>query len=213
MFDWVRHLFKKPEPEAPKEQALDTERYSPARVDELASRMTDEQGVEWATTSARMAEGNLPDADKPAIDAAETWLAAPSPETQQLAQEAAAAAGHAGPGAWSAQAAAWSQATSLASNAAGAAMPAFAGPAGSLAKDAVAGAVKLAAAAMARALPVVPNLADPKVLASEGAKLAEANAPAVAPAAPAAAVEAEALASRLKPFIDLGEKILGISPV
>ena len=76
----------------------------------MAHLMPPEKGVEWAAQSSEMAAPDgpaSPEAAK-AIETAQAWIADPSPQTQQAAAQAAAAAPKNEPAAWAAQAAAWS---------------------------------------------------------------------------------------------------------
>lgn len=110
-------------------------------VTQLAESLPEKDGVRWAADASEMAKAAKPAGDSAATAAARAWLNNPSPGTQSAAAAAARDAGHQGPGAWAAQAAAWAQGPETTRT--------TGGPAGGpspLVSNAVKGAVLLAAA-------------------------------------------------------------------
>lgn len=172
--------------------------YSPEVVDKMATEMSPEQGVDWATKSGEIVKDKLPPEDVAGLDAAKSWQANPTPRAARKAKRAAMDAGYQGPGAWAAQAAA------LAGEAAAAGTPLAAAGSPELLAKSVAGAVKLAAAATMESPP--PAAAEkaaestPTIMSMAGDEAADAAAEPVDPAQHAKA---------LKPFIDLGKQIMG----
>ncbi|MEL6329525.1 MAG: hypothetical protein AAFR38_07665 [Planctomycetota bacterium] len=188
----------------------DPSKYNLAKVYELAEAMPPPQKVQWATESAKTVQDKLPAADVEAISSAEQWLASPSPESAAKAAEAAKSAGHAGPGAWSAQAAEYSQQAGAVSEATTAAAAAGAPSAAGLASSSTGGAVLLAASTEAQGeAPKVEVPAFDGAPSSEIPELAM-DAPEVPPAP--TAEELQKTADALKPYIDRGEEILAEAP-
>ena len=74
----------------------------------LAHALPERDAVRWAAQSCEMVSGQQSAEDQRAAETSRRWLAQPNEANRQEAGAAAAAAAHAGPGAWSAQAAAWS---------------------------------------------------------------------------------------------------------
>jgi hypothetical protein len=178
--------------------------------------MCDRKAVHWAHESAKMAGPPVSLEDQHAMDAAHAWLKNPTEQTKAAAAAAALKAGHAGPGAWAAQAAALAShgggakaaAVNLRGNLSGAAagaakktaaqeLTAKAPGGGSLAGLAVAGAVGLAAAMKAGVKLPKPGAAAPMLPQK--------------PAIPPPQLSAEALAKKTaeahRPFVELGQKI------
>lgn len=173
------------------------EAYSPEVVDQMAAEMSPKQGVDWATKSGDMVKDQLPPEDVAGLEAAKSWQANPTPRAARQAKRTAMNAGHQGPGAWAAQAAA------LAGEAAAAGTPLTAAGSPDLLAKSVAGAVKLAAATTMEAPPPADGTdaadATQTVMSMAGDEAADAAAEAVDPAQHAKA---------LKPFIDLGKQIM-----
>jgi hypothetical protein len=165
----------------------------------LAHALPPRDSVRWATQACALVAGQQTPADRQAAEAARLWSAQPTEENRQRALAGATEAGHAGPGAWAAQGAAW----------AGAAPTPGAPPPADLTGKAVAGAVMLAAA-MTRPGVQLPPVAKPA--APNAPTLAAPALPALPqlavppPAAPAldTAAEAEQLCRVYKPFVDSG---------
>lgn len=184
----------------------------PITVDALSKKMDDRKGVWWAVQSSKVAAKHTTPHDQMANSAAEAWVKNPNPQTAAAAADAAKKANLHGPGAWAAQAAAWSAKPP----AAGAAAPGAPGPpaasgapragAGavpasvpaSLVPHAVAGSVKLAAALHSGAklpelpkAPAAPSPAAPKAPAAPGLKIPGLKMPSVptAPKVPSAPKE------------------------
>lgn len=91
--------------------ALEQNKMSGEAIKGLAHGMPERDSVWYATQSSRRVEGAMSPADRKAMEAAESWVKNPSPDSQAQAAAAAAAANHSGPGAWAAQGAAWSSET------------------------------------------------------------------------------------------------------
>lgn len=160
-------------------------------VMKLSETLPEADGVRWAADSSGMVKAAQTAPDQAAADAARKWLAAPTPENQAASAKAAAAAGHQGPGAWAAQAAAWAAPQTAPSAASSAPDP--------LVSQAVKGAVMLAAA---MAKPGFDFAQHVKAATDQTGAMADASALASA-ALPTAAPTPE-LASTYKPFIDRG---------
>lgn len=185
-------------------------------VKTLAHGMPERESVWWASQSAGKVSDKLPAADVQAMKAAEAWVKNPSPTTQAGAAKAAASTDFQGPGAWAAQAAAWSQ-PSAATPAAAPATPTVTAPVASqnLTPHAVTGAVMLAAAIAAKPELAAPKLAAPSAspagltgpkLAVPGMKAPAAELPQLAQA-PLTPAEQTKSYEALKPFIDLGKEV------
>ena len=136
-------------------------------IDQMASDMPEQKSVWWACKSADKVGSQMTPEDIQAKLAAEAWVKEPTPENKLAADDAAKATDYKGPGAWSAQAAAWAKDPETeATSAAAAELP----PEVVQAKElmgkeassavAVAGAVKLAAAMKANPKEVEKVLAD-----------------------------------------------------
>jgi hypothetical protein len=189
-------------------------------IDSLAREMPERKGVLWAVESSKLVKSKTTPVDQQATEAAEAWAKDPTPANHAAAAAAVKKTDHQGPGAWAAQAAAWSHPTgnpsptalAVKSGSAPHAAPGAPNPAVSLVSVAVAGSVALAAALFAGAKPPAPQQpAAPQALGPPNApgKLAVPPMPAVPqpPAAPGPA-ELAKIAKVHKAFIDLGQKIL-----
>lgn len=187
-------------------QSLQEHRQSMDAVNVLAHGMPERDSVSWACQSSQKVSGKLNPADHSALSAAQEWVKNPSPQTQAAAAAAAKKTDYTGPGAWAAQAAAWSKA------------PAPAGPgipkapaapgAPSLPGAAVAGSVLLAAGLVQRPpMPTAPQAPAAPTIPTAPALPAIPSVPQVAaPAAPAAPTPPPPpeLTPLLDPFIALG---------
>lgn len=144
---------------------LEQHKQSMDAVNVLSHGMPERESVWWACQSSRQVETKLNPADKSALSAAESWVKNPTAQTKAAAAAAASKTDYTGPGAWAAQAAAWSQPPNL-----NAVVPTLAAPAvPKVAAPAVPsmGAVavpKLAAPAIA--MPTMPALTAPAVSGS-----------------------------------------------
>ena len=121
----------------------------------LAHGMPERESVWWATQSAQKVATPANPADHAAIQAADAWVKNPSEATRQQAAAAAAKTDFQTPGAWAAQAAAWSQPKVPAP------VPPGTPAVPRLTPHAVSGSVMLAAA-MAAKPPAPPKLAVPQ---------------------------------------------------
>lgn len=152
--------------QTPCEQAktLNQQGLSKDAVNTMANRLPEKDAVKWASVSAEKVANPANPADWEALQAAKAWSADPSSATQKAAALAAQKSGFQTPGAWAAQAAAWSGG---------------AGPT----PHAVAGAVLLAAAQAGQPIPpVASGLTQPELpkLAAEVPKLVKPNSPELA---------------------------------
>jgi hypothetical protein len=120
-------------------QALNQKQLSTDAVKSLAHGLPEPKAVKWAAASAEKVANPAHTTDFQAIQAAKAWCQNPTPQTQQLAGQAASKAGFQTPGAWAAQAAA------------------SAGSGGTLTPHAVTGAVLLAAAQGGKPIPACPS--------------------------------------------------------
>ena len=125
-------------------------------VNFLANGMPDREGVLWASQSAQQVSDKVPPADAQAAKAAEVWALNPTPASQAAAAEAAKKTDFQGPGAWSAQGAAWAKPETPA--AAPGAAQAAAVPEQRLAPQAVSGSVLLSAAKAGDVKPPTPEM-------------------------------------------------------
>lgn len=176
--------------------ALLKERKAPEAIDLLAKQLPEQDAVRWAGDSCDVVSEKLTPKDKAALDSCKAWLAEPGLTNKSLAGAAAAKAGHGGPGAWAAQAAAWAKTL-------GEPKPLPNHPA--LLAQAVAGSVMLAAAL------TQPGVTLPK---PDDGTLTPANLPAFPnkPSAPSSPVPVAApnpppaadLCRLYKPFLDKG---------
>lgn len=188
---------------------LEQNQQSVDAVNFLAHGMPERESVWWACQSSRQVEGKLNPADKSALTAAESWVKNPTPQTQANAAAAAAQTDYTGPGAWAAQAAAWSQPTTPAP-AIAAAAPKTAVPPPGLAAPAAAGSVMLASG-LAKG-PPMPPVPKPKL---DAAALAAAKPtlppppkmPTVPSPPPIPEVDQAKLAPQVQPFLDLGKDV------
>lgn len=182
--------------------ALEQNKQSTDAIHLLAHDMPPRKSTWWATQSARKVQDKLVPADLSALNAAESWVKNPTVANQAAAGKAAQAAGLHGPGAWAAQAAAWSPPPAPAG--AAATLPAMAAPGGPLTPKAVAGSVQLSSALNAgQKLPPPPDLPKLSAPVIEAPKLP-------GPPAPPPAPDAAQLAQQSKahqPFIDLGKDV------
>jgi hypothetical protein len=166
-------------------------------IDSLSKQMDDRKNVWWAVQSSKkVPAGSTTPADQHASAAAENWVKNPTPSNQSAASAAAKSAGHAGPGAWAAQGAAWSKPG-----------------AGStpLTSHAVAGSVKLSAVCSSGQklpeMPKLPAIQKPSLSAPSMPKMpSPPKAP--SPSAPAAPSEPAGAAPKIhQPFISLGKDV------
>jgi len=171
---------------------LEKKQLSEESVKLLAYGLPERESVWWATQCAQKVSSPLNLPDEAAIKAADAWVKNPSELTKKAAADAAAKTDFQTPGAWAAQAAAWSKPTPTVvpaqdygrpQNPTGWAMPAAPvadGPADPLeprlAPHAVVGAVMLAIAVKLNKIPAVPKSEVPKLEApnakAEASKLA-----------------------------------------
>lgn len=155
-------------------------------VTQLAETLPEKDAIRWAADASEMTKAAKPAADSAATSAARAWLREPSASAQTTAATAAREAGHQGPGAWAAQAAAWAQpAENSAAAASSAPSPLVAG--------AVKGAVLLAAAMANPEFDLTKHLA---------AALAESTAAGGAP--PASGALPREVVAQYKPILDRG---------
>jgi hypothetical protein len=202
-------------------QALQDNNQSTDAVNALAHGMPEQDSVNWACQSSEQVGDKLSPADHSALTAAQDWVKNPTPSTQAAAAAAAAQTDYTGPGAWAAQAAAWSKgpaaavpaatapaATAPAASAPAAAAPGVATP--NLTAAAVAGSVLLAAGLVNRG--PMPAMAAPKTtmptaelppLQPTALEAPALQSPTIPP------VDQGQLAKMLNPFIDLGKKVAG----
>ncbi len=193
---------------------LQEKKQSTDAVNALAHGMPERDSVHWACQSSDKVADKLNGPDRAALAAAKQWVKNPNPSSQAAAAAAAAKTNYTGPGAWAAQAAAWSKGPAPAAaagkvpltGAAGAAAPAAAAP--SLTGSAVAGSVLLAAGLVNRpAMPAVPA-SKPAIPTAPlpSPQLPVAQAPALQQAQIPAADQGQ-LSKMLNPFIDLGKDV------
>jgi len=171
--------------------ALEQNKLSGDAIQTMAHGMPERESVWYACKSSDRVAGQMTPADQAAQKAAETWVKNPTPATQAQAAKAASAANYNGPGAWAAQAAAWSKTTPAAPGLA-AAPPAIAGGGA-------------AGAAGAMAIPALAAAGGPAAAGAAVPSLAAAGVPALTPHAAsgsvmlAAAMEAKAPIPKLEP--------------
>ena len=79
-------------------------------VKTMAHGLSDREGVMWAAKSAGKVSEHLPEEEIQAMQAAQAWAQNPSEPARAAAEAAVAKTNLQGPGAWAAQAAAWSKA-------------------------------------------------------------------------------------------------------
>ena len=120
----------------------------------LAQGLPDREGVAWAVQCAMKVADKLPAADVLAMQAAQAWVKNPTPERQAAAAAAAERTDHQGPGAWAAQAVAWTKTGAPSPDAASSEKPELP----RLAPQAVSAAVLLSSSILAR-----PEYADRKL--------------------------------------------------
>ena len=125
-------------------QALNKQQLSSDAVKSLAHGLPEQKSVQWAATSAEKVSNPAHTTDFQAIQTAKAWTKNPTPANQQAAALAAAKTDYKTPGAWAAQAAAWS------------------GKGGGLTGHAVHGSVMLAAAQGGKPISP-PGVAAPKL--------------------------------------------------
>jgi hypothetical protein len=143
-------------------QTLNSKQMSVDAVKSMANGLPEHSAVKWASASASKVANPAHGPDSQALSAAHAWTQNPTPANQQAAALAASKTDHKTPGAWAAQAAAWS------------------GKGGGLTQHAVSGSVLLAAAQGGKPISA-PGAAAPSVAAPQ------ATAPTVAaPAKPKA---------------------------
>jgi len=153
---------------APPAQALLTPQQTPAQylqmlqnnqmteesVKFLAYGLPERESVWWAAQCARQVSSPVNLADQAALKAADAWVKTPSDPNTQAAEEAAANTDFQTPGAWAAQAAAWSKppapGTTIPPDPAEPAPP-------RLTPHAVVGAILLAVAVQNKKIPAVPK--------------------------------------------------------
>jgi len=193
-------------------EALDKAKLASDSVIFLAHGMPEQQAVWWACKSGDKVQDKMAPPDIQAKKAAEAWVRNPTPQNQKAAAETAQKTDFQGPGAWTAQAVAWSKEFSAPVDAE---LPAEVMNAHKFMAqqqktgDAVAGAVKLCAALDKGSL--VPKPAAPAV--APAPKLPDVKVPALSyeppPLKPPEPDEKELaqIFDALKPFIDLGRDI------
>ena len=178
---------------------LEQKKMSGDAINVLAHGMPERESVHYACQSSQKVAGQMAPADKNALEAAQAWVKNPSEATKAKAAAAAAKTDHQGPGAWAAQAAAFSSS------------PTGAAPAAGLTGHAASGSVQLASAmANKPAAPQAPVTQSPALKApvlaaptSEAPKLAQ---PELTPS-PMTVAQQEEAAKVHQPFIDLGKDI------
>lgn len=181
--------------------ALEGGNQSSDAVKALAHGLPERESTWYACQSSQRVAGSLPPADREALSAAEAWVKNPSAATQAQAAAAAAKTNFQGPGAWSAQAAAWAQTTPGAVPSP--AIPTM--PQASLTPNAATGAVLLAAALEAKApMPPVPPKIDLSAPALPAVQLPQAPMVAVPELTPPQLAQT---AKIHQPYIDLGKDI------
>ncbi|HEY3853928.1 MAG TPA: hypothetical protein VGO67_06015 [Verrucomicrobiae bacterium] len=89
-------------------QALNKQQLSMDAVKSLAHGLPEPAAIKWAAVSAEKVANPAHAADSQAIQAAKAWTQNPTPATQHAAGLAASKTDFKTPGAWAAQAAAWS---------------------------------------------------------------------------------------------------------
>ena len=89
-------------------QALNKQQMPVDAVKSLAHGLPEQKSVQWAAASAEKVSNPAHPADLQAIQAAKAWTQNPSATTQKAAALAASKTDFKTPGAWAAQAAAWS---------------------------------------------------------------------------------------------------------
>ena len=165
-FDKIMDVFKSAESaSAGKESPAPPDKV----IDKMAQDMPERESVWWACKSADKVDSQMTPEDIKAKLAAEAWVKEPTPDNKLAAGDAATESGHKGPGAWSAQAAAWAKDPQSETNVATSedSAPEVAQSKELTSKDAsaavaVAGAVKLAAAMKSDPKAVLKALADSK---------------------------------------------------
>lgn len=88
--------------------ALQERRMGPDMIKVLAYGLAEREAVGWAVQSVKRVSDKLPPLDAAALQAAALWARSPSAENRIAAENAAKKTDFQGPGAWAAQAAAWS---------------------------------------------------------------------------------------------------------
>ena len=109
-FDKLMDVFKGADSDAAAQPAGGKEPPVPPDkvIEQMAGDMSEQESVWWASKSSDMVEGQMTPEDIEAKKAAEVWVKDPSPANKSAAEEAAKQTDFKGPGAWAAQAAAWS---------------------------------------------------------------------------------------------------------
>jgi Family of unknown function (DUF6931) len=190
--------------------ALEQNKHGPEAVHLLAHGMPERESTWWACQSSQKVASKLNPADHSALSAAQAWVKNPTPETKAAAAAAAAKTDYTGPGAWAAQAAAWSHTPVPAASAPVA--PAGPAPPTGLAPSAAAGSVILAAGLVKGPpmppvpkpklqMPAVPTLSAPASAAAVPTVAAAPTAPQLPP------VDRAKQSKMLQPFIDLGKEV------
>lgn len=154
----------------------------------LAHGLPPRDAVRWAVDSCAVVSAQQSPQDRQATEASKAWLAQPTEANRQQAIVRAAEAGHAGPGAWAAQAAGW------AGTPAG---PATTNAVPDLVGKAVTGSVMLAAAM------TKPGFTLPKFGAAP-APVPTLASPSLPLAVVAPVPNADELSTLYKPFLDRG---------
>jgi hypothetical protein len=179
-------------------QVLEKNKMGPDSVNLLAHGMPERESVWWSCQSSQQVAGKLNAPDRGALAAAEAWVKNPTPETKLAAAAAAAKTDMTGPGAWAAQAAAWTEPPAPA-------IPGAPAPPSGLAAPAVAGSVMLAAGLVNR--PAMPESPAPKQPVLEVPTLAKPELATPVAQAEVPPVDQNKQAKMLQPFVDLGKDV------
>jgi hypothetical protein len=194
-------------------QTLRANQLSEESIRFLAHGLPDREATWWAAQSARQVANPANPADGEAIRAADAWVKNPTPATQQAAAAAAAKTDYQTPGAWAAQAAAWSQppATPPVPGLSAPVAPSLPGvpvaPAvPRLTPHAASGAVMLAAALAAKPQIAVPKVAAPPMPTLEKPALPKGQLPTAPelPQPPPTPKQRAETARAQAPFVTLG---------
>ena len=195
-------------------QALEKNKLPMDQVNFLSNGLPKQDAVCWACQSTRTTAAKLSGPEMNSLNATEAWLKNPTPDALASVQSSLGSVDYTGPGSWTAQAAAWSQAPAAPAAPAAPSLPSIPGvpatPAVNLTAAAVAGAVMLAAGLnTGPAMPAVPQpkleLPNAPLPPEMMAKLQQAQLPTVSADVPA--VDQAKLVKPLTPYIDLGKKV------
>lgn len=180
-------------------QVLEQNKQSGEAINLLAHGMPERESVWYACQSSQKVAGQLAPADKTALQAAEAWVKNPTGAAKANAAAAAAKTDFQGPGAWAAQAAAFSQS------------PTGAIPATGLTGHASAGSVKLASAMANNVTPPKVSLPEFKPNVPAAPTLPGVKAPQAIlapPEPPPLTLDEQVQAAQMQqPFVDLGKDI------